>query len=92
MATEGHVDAPAPPPALCPRSCPPAQPGAGAAPAGPAPCPQAWSCPVPSEASCRPRCWGLGVPTPTARSCGHRAAIPVGDHSPCVESGGVDRV
>lgn len=34
-----------------------------------------------------PRCWGLGVPVPAARSCGHHTAIPVGDHSPWVESG-----
>lgn len=76
MATEGHVDAPAPPPALCP----PAQPGAGAAPAGPAPCPQkppatpgagASACPRPlpahvviarrSQWETTARAWSLGV-------------------------------
>ncbi|CAI9167290.1 unnamed protein product [Rangifer tarandus platyrhynchus] len=45
-----------------PSSHPPAQPGAGAAPAGLAPGPQAWSCPVPSEAFCRPGAGALACP------------------------------
>ena len=86
MATEGHVDTPVPPPALCPRLPPPCSAWSWGCSGRAGPPPPGLVLPR-ALGSLPPRCWGLSVPAPAARSCGHCVAIPVGDHSPWVESG-----